>query len=551
MTGNDDKVKLRGVIFRCTIRAGHGSFAIIVSDEDREHPTAKENEERMVLVVVRFGGAEWGDQKSQEKLDGRNDKGNEMAPLMRSNIKRLCKLGNEMIFHGQFAKQDASDGGEPKAQAKTTKDKESSTNNDWQSWNRFIVDYYPPNANTSSEKSISNVEVCQELKWDSNQCQTVRSKYFAPPPNKQKQKQQQKRTKQSSEAEGTYNDLAEESKKRRHGGGIGKRKQGEIVSDFLLFMLSTSSHEEKDDEAEMMPTAAELGAKNDQSTFDDNDLIQCGSRPDGHPFMKRLVPLHSTLASSDASLIASRNATVAKMIRQVKGPTRENDIEHGGNTPTLPRGGIIDAAGGAGHVSLALALRGVHSTVVDPRSNVGKLPGRDRKVLKKSKKESFNAYRAWFGQRPTGVDSFFREGNITSTNASDGHLEHNQSSVSDNNTSIDPTTLPICSMCSEDNLLANCNAIVALHPDEATGVIVETAVKHEIPFVVVPCCVFSRLFPDRIKPTVAGTEGENHANAIVSTYYDLIDWLVAKHPAIKVTRLPFDGANLAVWATFK
>jgi hypothetical protein len=38
---------------------------------------------------------------------------------------------------------------------------------------------------------------------------------------------------------------------------------------------------------------------------------------------------------------------------------------------------------------------------------------------------------------------------------------------------------------------------------------------------------------------------------VVSTYYDLIDWLVAKDPAIHVTRLPFDGANLAVWATFR
>jgi len=37
---------------------------------------------------------------------------------------------------------------------------------------------------------------------------------------------------------------------------------------------------------------------------------------------------------------------------------------------------------------------------------------------------------------------------------------------------------------------------------------------------------------------------------LVSTYLDLIDWLVAKHPSIRVTRLPFDGANLAVWSTF-
>lgn len=69
---------------------------------------------------------------------------------------------------------------------------------------------------------------------------------------------------------------------------------------------------------------------------------------------------------------------------------------------------------------------------------------------------------------------------------------------------------------------------------------------------VVPCCVFSRLFPDRIKPR-SGVGGDGYADSgisLVSTYYDLIDWLLAKHPSICVTRLPFDGANLAVWSSF-
>ena len=106
-------------------------------------------------------------------------------------------------------------------------------------------------------------------------------------------------------------------------------------------------------------------------------------------------------------------------------------------------------------------------------------------------------------------------------------------------------------MCSDDHLLSDCSAIVALHPDEATGSIVETAVEHEIPFLAVPCCVFSRLFPERLTPTIDDSGSEGHAQAAVSTYYDLVDWLVAKHPAIKVTRLPFEGSNIAVWATFK
>eukprot|EP00986_Skeletonema_menzelii_P021255 scaffold33758_cov234-Skeletonema_menzelii.AAC.1 len=96
-------------------------------------------------------------------------------------------------------------------------------------------------------------------------------------------------------------------------------------------------------------------------------------------------------------------------------------------------------------------------------------------------------------------------------------------------------------MDSNDKLLPHCAAIVALHPDEATGVIVETAVQNKIPFVVLPCCVFSRLFPER----------KRRQGGSVSTYYELIDWLIGLHPAICVTTLPFEGANIAIWATFQ
>ena len=133
--------------------------------------------------------------------------------------------------------------------------------------------------------------------------------------------------------------------------------------------------------------------------------------------------------------------------------------------------------------------------------------GRDRKVLKKamsqsllphSKSEStalesknndltekspvpatmtpkavpFSTYRAWFGSRPNGVDTLYREG---CADASD-KVECNNVMFLQNNSigqfmNNDP--IPICSMCSEDKLLPSCNAIVALHPDEATGKLVK------------------------------------------------------------------------------
>jgi len=43
-------------------------------------------------------------------------------------------------------------------------------------------------------------------------------------------------------------------------------------------------------------------------------------------------------------------------------------------------GGVLDMAGGSGHMSLVLSLLGVCSTVVDPRDKVGRLPKHDCKV---------------------------------------------------------------------------------------------------------------------------------------------------------------------------
>ena len=131
--------------------------------------------------------------------------------------------------------------------------------------------------------------------------------------------------------------------------------------------------------------------------------------------------------------------------------------------------------------------------VVDPCRTVGKLPRRDRKELKKSKLVPFSTYQAWGGLRPQGVDSFFREGNVTSNDTYDYEYVQTTFANMGGNTINDPGVLPICTMCSKNFLFPNCKAIVALHPNEAMGSIVTLAVENKIPFVVVPCCVFSQL----------------------------------------------------------
>ena len=188
--------------------------------------------------------------------------------------------------------------------------------------------------------------------------------------------------------------------------------------------------------------------------------------------------------------------------------------------------GVMDIAGGSGHVSLALSLMGIQSTIMDPRESVGKLPMRDRKAFRKAKRNyeqqgqqcipvippplPFAMKRAWFLQKPQGVDSTYREND---------------------------TVLPVCGIC--DPLLSNCSAIIALHPDEATESIVDFAIQFKIPFVIVPCCVFSRLFPMRIWKGLT-----------VTKYEDFIDYLLSKHKSIQKSKLDFEGSNIALWSLF-
>jgi hypothetical protein len=187
-----------------------------------------------------------------------------------------------------------------------------------------------------------------------------------------------------------------------------------------------------------------------------------------------------------------------------------------------------DLQGNIGYVSLALGLKGVQSTVVDPRESVGKLQKKDRKlwsrvlrgipitdnVLLCQPVVPYESLRAWFAQPPRDVDTEFCHADLESI-----------------------------LMCGDDHeLVVNCSAIVALHPDEATDVIVDMAVQRRVPFVIVPCCVFSRLFPDRQKP---------NTDLPVTTYLEFIDYLTSKHESIRRTTLPFEGANVALWSIFQ
>ena len=82
------------------------------------------------------------------------------------------------------------------------------------------------------------------------------------------------------------------------------------------------------------------------------------------------------------------------------------------------------------------------------------------------------------------------------------------------------------------------NARIRMNSDVATRIMTpDAAIELGKPFAVVPCCVFPELFPER-----RTKDGDS-----VRTYVQFIDYLVAKHPDIKLAYLPFKGRNRVVY----
>mmetsp|Transcript_25206 Transcript_25206/g.50145 ORF Transcript_25206/g.50145 Transcript_25206/m.50145 type:complete len:420 (+) Transcript_25206:86-1345(+) len=160
--------------------------------------------------------------------------------------------------------------------------------------------------------------------------------------------------------------------------------------------------------------------------------------------------------------------------------------------------GVLDVAGGKGHLSVELLLASPdpnqRATVVDPWTRGSGLQRRDRRRL-----------RAAGRNEPNFVEDEF---------------------------DID---------WADEEAVQNCGVLVGLHPDRATGAIVETAVAARKPFAVVPCCVFAADFPDRFVPGGSGR--------VVHTVRDLIEWIQMKHPNVRTARLNVKGRNRVVYAT--
>lgn len=80
--------------------------------------------------------------------------------------------------------------------------------------------------------------------------------------------------------------------------------------------------------------------------------------------------------------------------------------------------------------------------------------------------------------------------------------------------------------------------LVAMHPDQATGDVLQAALQLDKPFAIVPCCVFSRIFQDRLTPS----------GQVVQTYEELCDWIQEQGGGkIQRATLPFHGRNVVLY----
>lgn len=186
--------------------------------------------------------------------------------------------------------------------------------------------------------------------------------------------------------------------------------------------------------------------------------------------------------------------------------------------------GVVDVAGGSGELSHTLFYRyGVPCTIVDPRGDGVKLKARHRRLFKSRESNVSLITDEWCDVSPLALSL------RTKWSEPEGQVGHVKA-LFDHNLMHDNST---------KDLLKNCSAVVGMHPDQATGAIVDCGLQMNKNWAVVPCCVFPSEHPERV---VSGT------NRVVRTTEELVTHLKKRALGRAVVELlNCKGANETVW----
>ena len=197
--------------------------------------------------------------------------------------------------------------------------------------------------------------------------------------------------------------------------------------------------------------------------------------------------------------------------------------------------GVVDVAGGSGDLAFQLSVRfGIPCTVVDPRGGTGtgtgagaggggvRLTSRHRRLLASRVANSAAIDDAWLVASPLARQRR-REWATFAPETAD-HVE----ALFDERLMSDEATAA---------LIRDCSALVGLHPDQATGAIVDCGLVMGKPWAVVPCCVFPSRYPNRL----------DASGRVARTTEALVEHIAGRALGTRRERLPCDGANEAVW----
>ncbi len=95
----------------------------------------------------------------------------------------------------------------------------------------------------------------------------------------------------------------------------------------------------------------------------------------------------------------------------------------------------------------------------------------------------------------------------------------------------------ITSLDEARQVVSNCSIVLGMHPDQAVEHIIDFAIMNNKPFAVTPCCVYSYQFPAR----------KLKNGSLVTSYSDLITYLLEKDYRIQQLVLDFEGRNIMLY----